>query len=213
MDYSKLASEDLVAECTREGKPEAWKEFIHRFGPLIAGVVARTARRYNQLNTLVVDDLVQETYLRLCTGDWRRLREFQGYREGAVCAFIKTVARTVTLDHFKYQHAGKRGLSMHSGADFDLVLRRASKDGALDERILAEEIGERARRIAETPRDRRIFVLHYRHGMTTRAIAEIPEMQLSQKGVESCLRRLTRQLQQELAGPAGTVTADKNKAS
>jgi RNA polymerase sigma-70 factor (ECF subfamily) len=56
-------------------------------------------------------------------------------------------------------------------------------------------------------RDRQIFWLYYRHGMTTRAIAAIPGIGLTQKGVESAIQRLTSHVRARLAdgnlGPKG----------
>jgi RNA polymerase sigma-70 factor (ECF subfamily) len=202
MDYANLTAEELVRECTHVGSPEAWKEFVRRFQPLIAGVVVCTARRYGELCMALVDDLVQETYLRLCTEEWKRLREFQYYREGTVYGFMKAVARSVTLDYFKAQYTGKRGAGIRGGSDFDLVLKMAGQHRSMEDQILAREIDERLAHIADTARDRQIFLLYYRQGFTTKAIAEIPGIELSQKGVESCLQRLTRQLQRELAIPA-----------
>jgi RNA polymerase sigma-70 factor (ECF subfamily) len=202
MDYPSLTAEELVRECTNGGSPEAWKEFVRRFQPLIAGVVVRAARRYGELGMALVDDLVQETYLRLCTEEWKRLREFRHHREEAVYGFMKAVARTVTLDYFKAQYTGKRGAGMRSGSDFDLILKMTGQRRSVESQILAREIDERLAQIADTARDRQIFLLYYRQGFTTKAIAEIPGIELSQKGVESCLQRLTRQLQRELAVPA-----------
>jgi RNA polymerase sigma-70 factor (ECF subfamily) len=57
-------------------------------------------------------------------------------------------------------------------------------------------------RITETERDKLVFLLYYRQGFTAKAIAELPGIQLSEKGVESCLLRLTRHLRQHIVGSA-----------
>jgi RNA polymerase sigma-70 factor (ECF subfamily) len=202
MDYPNLTAEELIEECTHSAKPEAWKEFVRRFQPLIAGVVLRTAKRYGQLSVPLVDDLVQETYLRLCTDEWKLLRKFRSRGDGSIYGFMKTVARTVALDYFKAQYSGKRGAGVLSRGDFQIALQRAAKKQVLENQVLVREIDKRLAQIAATPRDKQIFILYYRHGLTTKAIAELLGTNLSQKGVESCLLRLTRQLQRELAGPA-----------
>jgi DNA-directed RNA polymerase specialized sigma24 family protein len=48
------------------------------------------------------------------------------------------------------------------------------------------------------PRDRQIFWLYYRHGMTARAIAAIAHIGLTAKGVESVIQRLTALVRQRL---------------
>lgn len=198
MDYRNLSAEKLIEECTHAAKPEAWKEFVRRFQPLITGVVVRTAERYGQVSMAVVDDLVQETYLRLCTEEWRLLRNFRSRGDGSIYGFMKTVARTVALDYFKAQYSDKRGARVLSRANFERTLRSAARRESVEDQILVGEIDRRLDHIARTSRDKQIFLLYYRHGLTTKAIAEILGTNLSQKGVESCLQRLTRQLQHEL---------------
>lgn len=199
MNYESLTTAELIEECTNKEKPEAWKEFVRRFQPLIAGVVVRTAQRYGQVSVSVADDLVQETYLKLCTAEWKPLREVQR-QGGNIYGFMKAVARTVALDYFKAQYAEKRGAGVRSQTDCDVALRTATQTGSVDDQILVREIDKLAVQIAETARDRKIFLLYYKHGLTAKAIAAISEINLSQKGVESCLLRLTRQLQRQLNG-------------
>jgi DNA-directed RNA polymerase specialized sigma24 family protein len=61
-------------------------------------------------------------------------------------------------------------------------------------------------------RDRRVFWLYYRVGLTANAIASLPAIGLSTKGVESTILRLTRLLRQELAAdrprPGACTTKD-----
>ena len=58
----------------------------------------------------VVDDLVQETYLKLCADKCRLLlRLFAIQHPEAVPGYIKTIAINVAHDHFKSLHSQKRG--------------------------------------------------------------------------------------------------------
>ena len=76
------------------------------------------------------------------------------------------------------------------------VLLNVAAPGAL--------IGEIDQRLAatETDRDRNIFWLYYRQGYTARDIASIPNLGLTQKGVESCIYRLTQSVRNTVAGSA-----------
>lgn len=177
----------------------AWEEFIRRFQPLIAGVVARTANRWGSVAPALVDDLVQETYVKLCTEEFRRLREFESRHEDAIYGYLKAVAYTVTLDHFKVHYAAKRGARLHS-SDFDSSLRVEGQKSSVENDVLLQELEELAGQVAEEERDRLIFALYYRQGFTTRRIAAIPAIELSQKGVESCLHRLTERLKKRVSG-------------
>ena len=175
---------------------------MRRFHPLIAGVVARAARRWIQVTPSIVDDLVQETYLKLCTEEFRRLREFQSRHEDAIYGYLKAIAYTVTLDYFKVHYAAKRGASLRSERDFEEFVRVEGKESPVESEILQQELEGMAQEIADGERDRLVFFLYYRQGFTTNKIAQIPGIGLSQKGVESCLHRLTERLKKKVVGKA-----------
>jgi len=202
MNYSSLSSQELLKVCVTQAGAEAWEEFVRRFQPLIAGVVARTAMRWTDVSAGLVDDLVQETYLKLCTDEFRRLREFENRFEDAIYGFLKAVAYNVTMDYFKVRHATKRGSQLLSKADFDTALQTASKENSMEDQVLLREIEDLVNRITETDRDKLVFLLYYRQGFTAKAIAELPGVELGEKGVESCILRLTRQLRQHIVGSA-----------
>jgi RNA polymerase sigma-70 factor (ECF subfamily) len=200
IEYSKLAAPELISECATTQHAAAWQEFVRRFQPLIAGVVARTASRWVTVTAALVDDLVQETYLKLCTEEFRRLRDFVSWHEDAIYGYLKAIAYTVTLDHFKVHYAVKRGARLQDSSDFDSSLRVEGRKSSVENDILLRELEEMAGEEAEEERDRLIFQLYYRQGLTTRKIAGIPAIGLSQKGVESCLYRMTERLRKRVAG-------------
>lgn len=200
IEYSKLAAPELISECATTQHAAAWQEFVRRFQPLIAGVVARTASRWVTVTAALVDDLVQETYLKLCTEEFRRLRDFVSWHEDAIYGYLKAIAYTVTLDHFKVHYAVKRGARLQDSSDFDSSLRVEGRKSSVENDILLRELEEMAGEVAEEERDRLIFQLYYRQGLTTRKIAGIPAIGLSQKGVESCLYRMTERLRKRVAG-------------
>jgi len=79
-------------------------------------------------------------------------------------------------------------------------LEHGSSRGAsaeLEREILFKEIDRILKTLAHEPnfeRDYKIFWLYYRQGFTAKAIASLPGMELSVKGVESTLLRLTQQI-------------------
>jgi RNA polymerase sigma-70 factor (ECF subfamily) len=200
MDYKNLSSPDLVQQCVTTKAAEAWGEFIRRFQPLIEGVVARTALRWTTVSASLVDDLIQETYLKLCTDEFRRLREFRSRHEDAVYGFLKVVAYNVTMDYFKVRQASKRGAGLVSDADPEIAFQTTGTAGSADDQVLLREIDEAIDRIAASKRDKTVFLLYYRQGFTALAIAQVPGIELTAKGVESCLHRLTAQLREHMAG-------------
>ena len=201
-NYSQLSPQELIAECLSSMSGEVWEEFVSRFQPLIAGVVARTARRWVPVTPSLVDDLVQETYHKLCSEDFRRLREFQSRHEDAIYGYLKAVAYTVTLDYFKVHYAAKRGARLRSDGDFDAFVRVEGRESSVENEVLQHELEKMASQFADGERDRLVFFLYYRQGFTTSKIARIPGIGLSQKGVESCLHRLTERLKKKVVGEA-----------
>jgi RNA polymerase sigma-70 factor (ECF subfamily) len=201
-NYGKLNSNELIAECIASSTPAAWQEFVRRFQPLIAGVVARTANRWQPASPALVDDLVQETYLKLCTEEFRRLREFKSRHNDAIYGFLKAVAYNVTLDYFKVRNAVKRGAKLMNNTDFDTSLKVAGQESPAEHKVLLQEIEAMIGEIAEKERDKVVFLLYYKQGFTAKTIAEIPSIELTEKGVESCLHRLTERLRKRVAGQA-----------
>jgi RNA polymerase sigma-70 factor (ECF subfamily) len=180
-----------------------WSEFVRRFHPLITTVVLRTARNWSEPTTTLLDDLVQETYLKLCADDCRLLRNFRSQHPCAIFGFLKVVTANVVHDHFKASHAAKRGGgSVPASLEGQEGNQEQVKDSApgcssssIDQTILLQQIDRCLRRTiapTELTRSRRIFWLYYRCGLSARAIASLPDINLTTKGVESTLFRLNR---------------------
>jgi RNA polymerase sigma-70 factor (ECF subfamily) len=208
VDYSSSSSEDLVRACAQTGDSAAWEEFVRRFHRLIATVVLRTARRWGGTTPAQIDELVQDTYLKLCADQARLLRSFGSRHEDAIFGYLKVVTANIVHDHFRSVRAQKRG----GGAGTEELeaeygpapLEAASTSGAsaVEQQVLFSEIDVNLRAVLEGPhatRDRRIFWLYYRVGLPAASIAGLPGIGLSTKGVESTLLRLTRQVRQRLA--------------
>src|SRR5262245_21153250 len=104
-----LSSEELVRICVDTSDTAAWEAFVRRFRPVIAGTVLRSAHRFGVSAPNVIDDLIQETYLKICANRCRVLREFQSQADDAIFGLLKTVAFSVAQDHFKGDRAAKRG--------------------------------------------------------------------------------------------------------
>jgi RNA polymerase sigma-70 factor, ECF subfamily len=196
---------ELLQACSQGGDQPAWGEFIRRFHPVIAGTVTKTARNWVQPTPPLIEELTQETYLRLCANNYRILRDFVPEHEDSIFGFLKAVAFSVTHDHFRVAYAGKRGAGR---ADAPLNDRLTASQGMndVDKRILLEEITSTLDELSgpETRvRDRQIFLLHYRDGLTSRAISEIPAFALGQKGVEAILQRLIGRMRKHFTAGAG----------
>ena len=202
LDHRSSSAESLVAACLKTRDESVWAEFVRRFHPLIATVVFRTARHCGELTPALHDDLIQETYLKLCSDECRLLRNFRSRHPGAIFGFLKVVTANVVIDHFKASHAAKRGgrdilASLEEEKEGSQVHVKGSlgcSSSKIEHTILVEEIDRCLRRTispAELSRCRRIFWLYYRCGLSARAIASLPHIDLTTKGVESTIFRLS----------------------
>ena len=192
--------------CVRSRDAAAWEEFIRRFQRLVATTAMRTARQWGEVSPHIVDDLVQETYLKLCANDCRLLREFEPLHPGSIFGFLKVITSNVVHDFLRSQHSKKRGSGNPSESlDFHEQSGLSQDSGGFasqDREILLQEIDRQLSVSAAGPnqeRDRLVFWMYYRQGLSASAIGAIPSIDLTTKGVESLIFRLTRQLRSYLA--------------
>jgi RNA polymerase sigma-70 factor (ECF subfamily) len=200
-----------VVACLKEKGEAEWAEFVRRFHPLISTVVFRTARSWGEISASQIDDLVQETFLKLCLNDCGLLRNFQPEHPGAIFGFLKVVTANVVHDHFKSSRAAKRGgvfiTASPPSPDCEYSGNVPSrKIPSVDRNILFKEIDRcliQGVAPSELSRSRRIFWLYYQWGFSASAIASLPNMNLSTKGVESTLVRLNRLVRTEFKRTQG----------
>ena len=217
--YSSLSPDDLVKACAGSKDPAIWQEFIRRFRPVIATAVIRTANRFGNPSRQTLDDLVQETYLKLCDDDCRLLRSFESRHPDAIFGFLKVVAGNVANDHFKSALAEKRGAvvteAVADTAALFPVMPSTDASGTMDRRILLRQIDDALAVVASgegSERNRLIFWLYYRDGLSANAIAGLPAIGLTTKGVESILLRLTRLIKSHMTqGTDSTTCPDSNE--
>jgi RNA polymerase sigma-70 factor, ECF subfamily len=209
VDYSAISAEELFLTCLRGGEESAWLEFVRRFHHLIASVVLRAARQWGQGSPAVVDDLVQETYLKLCGDRVRLLQNFQPTHKDAAYGYVKIFTAHLAQDYFKSLRAKKRGGSATTSSlevEGSKEGPREQEPGAsmLERNLLIRQIATCLENAVSSPtgeRDRRIFWLYYRAGLAASEIAALPTIGLSIKGVETTILRLTRIVRQKLISP------------
>lgn len=195
--YFDFSSTELVRACAGSKDERAWAEFIRRFHIVIAAAVLRTARHWAEPPHHQLDDLIQDTYLKLCANDSHLLRSFQPRHEDSIYGFLKVVAANVVHDHFKSALAVKRGAGQ-TETIMDAVkmgerIGRADDFDAVSQRLQLEKVDKALRQVtAGKDQDRKctIFWLRHRHGFTASEIAAIPSIGLTTEGVESVLMRL-----------------------
>ena len=192
-----FSSTELVRACAGSKDERAWAEFIRRFHVVIAATVLRTARHYCEPPCSQLDDLIQDTYLKLCANNSRLLRSFQPRREDSIYGFLQAVAANIVHDHFKSAMAAKRGAGQTEAItepiQIDSKMTHADSFDVVSRRIQLEQVDKVLRQVTagkEQERKRTIFWLRHRQGLTAREIAAISSIGLTTEGVESVLMRL-----------------------
>ena len=209
--YSSMSVVELIRACAETNDDEAWEEFVTRFQRPITLSIKHTACQWGMDPLQFVEDLLQETYLKLCADKCRRLLEFAlQHLEEAVVGYIKKISINVAHDHFKSLHSQKRGAGETDQwlEDFEPAAQSGSHGGseAMDREVLLRQIDRLLQNCAvgsNQERDCLIFWFYYLQGMSAKAIASLATIKLTAKGVEAVIFRLTRCVQEQF-GDAGT---------
>ena len=197
MAQQEIPIRDLLHLCLSTDGQEHWREFVRRTQPLIASVIINTVRRWKKPAPTLVDDLIQETYVKLFMNDRKALRGIKNEYENAIFGYLKVVASNVVRDHFR-QPANKAD-------EIELTDAVLPPDPEGEDRLEFARKKNRVREILETlsssetyERDVAIFWSFYEQGYTAKEISALPSNGLTVKGVEAVLFRLTRYVREKL---------------
>ena len=195
----------LLEDCLRAGDARPCGKLMDAMRRHIAMSVVVACRPFGDAGRQAAEDLVQETYVRLCRDGYRVLRSIEGSDSRVILTFVRAVAASATLDYFRSATAAKRSGGFRPAPLDDAILEddaREPAERALQRRVLLDQIDKKMLELLSpsgtAARDRRIFWLHYRHGLTAKDIAGLAPFGLSTKGVESLLHRLVRALRESI---------------
>jgi len=167
----------------------------------------RTASRWGEPSRSLVEDLVQVTYLKLWEGGCRLLRDFAIQRPESILGYLKKTAANATHDYFKHGHSQSSGGDEPHVSTSDIEPEAGNEAHGSKERIalgvLLTEIEEHLKHSLTGPdreRDRMIFWLYFRQGMSTKEIASLPTIRLGTKGVGSVIERLKHGIREQILG-------------
>ena len=205
--YASLSLKDVVCLCAGSCDDEAWEEFVFRVGRPIGLIIMRTASRWGKPSRALVEDLIQVTYLKLWDGGCHRLRDFAIQCPEAILGYLKKTAANVTHDYFKHGHSQSSGGDQPhvstSEVDPEAGVEAYGSESSIDYGVFLNEIDECLKRSVTGPdqeRDRTIFWLYFRQGMSTKEIACLPTIGLGAKGVGSVIERLKRLIRDQILG-------------
>ncbi|HEY6767266.1 MAG TPA: sigma-70 family RNA polymerase sigma factor, partial [Candidatus Sulfotelmatobacter sp.] len=215
--HSSMSAGELISACAESDDGAAWEEFVVRFQKSISLSIARTACKWGKAPAEFVDDLLQEVYCKLWADKCRLLLQFaQQHSDEAVLGYIKTIAVNVAHDHFKSLHSQKHGAGETDQLyeDFDPAAQGGRFGGpeAMDREVFLQQVHEQLENCAagsNQERDCLIFWFYYLQGMSAKAIAALATIELTAKGVEAVIFRLTRCVREHLGNAA---TADSAEA-
>jgi RNA polymerase sigma factor (sigma-70 family) len=205
--YSSLSLKDVVCLCAGPSDDEAWVEFVSRVGRPISLTVMRTASLWGEPSRTLVEDLVQITYLKLWEDGCRLLRDFAIQHPEAILGYLKKTAANATHDYFKHGHSQSSGGDNLHVSTSDVDPEAGNEVHGSEEKIafgvFLNEIDEHLKRGltgADQERDRMIFWLYFRQGMSTKEIASLPSVGLGAKGVGSVIERLKHCVREQILG-------------
>lgn len=199
MAEEEIPIRELLQLCLSTDAQEHWRDFVRRTQPLIANVIINTVRRWKQPAPSLVDDLIQNTYVKLFDNDKKALRSIKNEHENTIFGYLKVVASNVVRDHFR-----KPGNKADEVELSDAVVPPGPQDRERREFL---DKKEQVKRILATlsssetyERDLAIFCFFYEQGYTAKEISLLPNVGLTVKGVEAVILRLTRYVRERLEG-------------
>lgn len=139
----------------------------------------------------------------------------QQHSDEAAIGYIKTIAINVAHDHFKSLHSQKHGGGeidqLHE--DFDPPAHGSSfgHPDAMDRDLFLKQVDAQLQDCAagsNQDRDCLIFWFYYLQGLSAKAIAALATIELTAKGVEAVIFRLTRCVREHLGNADSADSAE-----
>lgn len=185
----------------------AWEDLVRRYGGRLYGRIQQALHGAGcRPDPEQVCEILQDVYCRLLADGSRRLRQFRGWQERHLAAYLLRTAERVTVDHVRRSLAERRRPGPWAGSSRQALDPSALLSGSRDtpedallvkERrmLLLRECGRiskpRARR-----RNAQVLRLVF-EGWTCREIAGALGGGLGPNGVHSLLYRIRRSLEEK----------------
>ncbi|HEY2913952.1 MAG TPA: hypothetical protein VGK21_11380 [Candidatus Angelobacter sp.] len=205
MNWQELTDRELVELCL-EGNEDAWRELLRRYSRLLAGVVAKVIRR-SPLTThktvsipSLIEDGVQNALTKICTNDFRALRELEWRHDGALRGLLQITALTVGQDIVRRHLSEKGNTGQEDPLDKpSLVIPEESPEKPLHQKIFLEQLVRCLEKLLpgdpDSIRDIAMFLLYFGFKVTAPDLARL--YKLNVKKVENTVARLGRLAQKK----------------
>jgi len=197
MAQEEIPIRELLQLCLSTNAEGHWREFFRRIQPLIASVIINTVRRWKNPAPSLVDDLIQDTYIKLFANDKKALRSIKNEHENTIFGYLKVIASNVAKDHFRKPENKADEIELS-----DAVVPPGPQDRErlefLHKKEQVQEILEKLSSSETYQRDIAIFWFFYEQGYTAKEISFMPHLELTIKGVEAVIFRLTQYVRERL---------------
>ncbi len=188
-DWENLSVDSLLDDCI-QGRQDAWKEFLRRFGPLIRGVIIRKLSSIGLANAKSdADDIFQDVLKSLVDHDRRALASIRN--RDKIESWLCATALHKTADFFR-----KKKRSRYSAEGYGYVSEEGvpySPAGAEDAG-LTEEVWEAVGRLQ--PDEQILLKWRYVHDLKYKEIANLANIPINT--VSSRLFRIKKKLSRHL---------------
>jgi DNA-directed RNA polymerase specialized sigma24 family protein len=196
MNWQELSDRKLVELCVAS-KEDAWAEFLRRFRPLIMRVASRTLQRVGISVTIIpLEDMLEESLVRIIDNDYRALRELKWLHEGALYGLLQITSETATKDRIRSVLSEKRDPRQEKPIS-DLVVEPSNpvdESYRIEQKIFLDQLVSCLKKVIhhepDCIRDVTIFLLFYSQRVTAADLARVYKMNL--RKVENNLARLAR---------------------
>jgi RNA polymerase sigma-70 factor (ECF subfamily) len=145
------------------------------------------------------------------------LRDFAVQQPDAILGYLRKTAVNATHDYFRHGNSQSSGGDKPHVSTSDVDPQAGNDVNGSQEKIayqiLLNEIDGYLKRSGTGPdqeRDRTIFWLYFRQGMTTKEIASLPTIGLSAKGVGSVIERLKYCIREQILSNPGENESKAN---
>jgi len=166
----------------------AWETFLAAFHPSLNTITFRTIRQFGLLPSEEQRDLMQDVCMKLSLSV-RTVPQTALESEEAIVAYLRALAANAARDVLRARMADKRGAAETVPLEDRLPQLATELDLHSAERsMLLRQVDDL---LVGSAREKAVFWLYFRQGFTAREISLIPAVQLSIKGVESLLHRMT----------------------
>jgi RNA polymerase sigma factor (sigma-70 family) len=187
----------LWKECVQAPHDNSvWQRLLDSQKAVFARIIVRVGNRFDVGARNELDDAMQEVCMKLSA--MAREKAVPQLDDSHLEAYLRASVANAGHDYFRARHARRRDTGSTVSLEDMASLQPCTEDQFVDREIL---IGQIEQMVKGQPRDREIFLLHFRLGLTSREISTISRIGLTQKGVESVIHRLIEGLRGGLNQP------------